>query len=273
MKLRTIFLAVCLAAVPLMAQAGEPDDLVLVRGGTFIMGSPESEAQRERDETRHQVTILDFRMATREVTRKEYRELMGTVPGASTEEDRLPVTDVSWHDAVKFCNARSLKEGLTPAYVFVDSDEGVVWNRDADGYRLPTEAEWEYACRAGTSTPFSTGGNITVDEANYYGTYPYNGGPGGRYRGRVVPAGSFPPTSWGLYDMHGNVWEWCWDRYGAYGETPVSNPSGATSGAYRINRGGGWNDFGRHLRSAYRAACPPSNSSFNLGFRLARNVR
>ncbi len=134
MKLRTIFLAVCLAVVPLMAQAGEPDNLVLVRGGTFIMGSPESEAQRERDETQHQVTIRDFRMATREVTRKEYRELMGTVPGASTEEDRLPVTDVSWHDAVKFCNARSLKEGLTPAYVFVDSDEGVVWNRDADGY-------------------------------------------------------------------------------------------------------------------------------------------
>ena len=152
-------------------------------------------------------------------------------------------------------------------------ERSVVWNRDADGYRLPTEAEWEFACRAGTTTPFSTGENVTVDQANYYGTYPYDGYPSGQYRSRTVPVGSFAPNRWGLYDMHGNVWEWCWDWYGPYADGAAADPTGAASGTYRVNRGGGWNDFGRHLRSAYRAAYPPANKTFNLGFRLARNAQ
>jgi formylglycine-generating enzyme required for sulfatase activity len=149
----------------------------------------------------------------------------------------------------------------------------VSWDRNANGYRLPTEAEWEYACRAGTTTPFSTGGNITVSQANYHGQNPYNNAPGGEYRERTMPVGSFAPNAWGLHDMHGNVWEWCWDRYGGYPDENGTDPAGPSEGNFRVNRGGGWNDFGQHLRSAYRAVHPPGNKTFNLGFRVARNGR
>ena len=263
----------CLALTLSGAQVWAADELVLVKGGTFAMGSPDAEVRREKDEKQHQVTIRDFHLGTHEVTQKEYRKLMETEPSQFKGDD-LPVENVSWHDAVAYCNARSLKEGLTPAYTITGTGDAraVTWNREANGYRLPTEAEWEYACRAGTTTPFSTGGNVTVEQANYYGTYPYDGYPSGQYRSRTVPVGSFAPNPWGLYDMHGNVWEWCWDWYGAYADGAATDPAGTASGTYRVNRGGGWNDFGRHLRSAYRAAYPPDNATFNLGFRLARNT-
>ncbi len=265
--------AFCLAAVLATAQAQAADSFVLIQGGIFDMGSPVSENRREKDEIRHRVAIRSFHMGVHEVTQKEYRELMGNNP-SQFKGDSLPVENVSWYDAVAYCNARSAAEGLPPAYVISGNgdERSVVWNRDADGYRLPTEAEWEYACRAGTTTPFSTGENVTVDQANYYGTYPYDGYPSGQYRSRTVPVGSFAPNRWGLYDMHGNVWEWCWDWYGPYADGAAADPTGAASGTYRVNRGGGWNDFGRHLRSAYRAAYPPANKTFNLGFRLARNA-
>lgn len=264
----------CLAAVLAAAQAQGADSLVLIRGGAFDMGSPLSENRREKDEIRHHVTIRSFHMGVHEVTQKEYRDLMGSNP-SQFNGDSLPVENVSWHDAVAYCNARSVAEGLNPAYVIsgTGNARSVAWNRDANGYRLPTEAEWEYACRAGTTTPFSTGDNVTADQANYYGTYPYDGYPGGQYRSRTLPVGSFAPNAWGLHDMHGNVWEWCWDWYGAYADGEAADPTGAASGTYRVNRGGGWNDFGRHLRSAYRAAYPPDNRTFNLGFRLARNAQ
>ena len=136
------------------------------------------------------------------------------------------------------------------------------FNQKANGYRLPTEAEWEYAARSGTQTPFNTGENINSDQTNYYGTYPYRDRPSQLYRGETVRVGSFKPNPWGLYDMHGNVWEWCWDRYGAYNANAADNPTGAESGRYRVNRGGGFNDFGKHLRSAYRAAHNPENKTF-----------
>ena len=149
----------------------------------------------------------------------------------------------------------------------------MTWNRKANGYRLPTESEWEYAARAGTTTPFNTGENITADEANYYGTYPYRDRPSQTYRGETVPVGSFTANAWGLYDMHGNVWQWCWDRYGSYPQDQISaDPQGNPKGQLRVNRGGGFNDFGKHLRSSYRAAQNPSNKSFNIGLRLARNA-
>ncbi len=262
--------AAIVAATPLRAA----DDMILIPAGKFEMGSPATEIRREKDETLHSVAVDAFYLGAREVTQGEYRELTGRSPGAFTG-DNLPVENVSWFEAVEYCNARSSREGLNPAYTVSGSGKArtVTWNREADGYRLPTEAEWEYACRAGTTTPFSTGDNVTVDQANYYGTYPYNNHPSGEYRSRTVPAGSFAPNPWGLHDMHGNVWEWCWDWYGAYPDGAVSDPAGPASGTYRVNRGGGWNDFGRHLRSAYRAATPPANSTFNLGFRLARNSR
>ena len=266
-----LILALAIAATILAAeQSRAQTDFVLIKGGTFMMGSSPSEAGREKDETRHRVTVSDFTMGKYEVTQREYREMMGSNPSQFKGDD-LPVDNVTWFEAVRYCNARSVREGLIPAYSI--RGQTVSRNRNATGYRLPTEAEWEYACRAGTTGPFSTGANITTDQANYYGTYPYENLPRGEYRQKTVPARSFEPNPWGLHNMHGNVWEWCWDWYGTYESGEPVDPAGASMGTYRVYRGGGWNDFGRHLRSAYRAASPPSNRASNLGIRLVRNAR
>lgn len=261
-------------AVSAMAQSRFPADFVLIRGGTFTMGSPITELERSRDETQHRVTVSDFYIAKSEVTQMEYRALMGNNPSAS-QNDNLPVENVTWFDAVRYCNARSVQEGLTPAYTI--NGETVTWNRNANGYRLPTEAEWEYACRAGTTTPFNTGNNINDSQANFNNSYGYNNDASGRvtggYRRGTVAVNSFNQNQFGLFDMHGNVWEWCWDWYGEYSTTAQTNPTGSAAGTLRVYRGGGWNDVPRHIRSAYRAVSPPYISSYNIGFRLARNVR
>ena len=257
------------------------DDFVSIKGGTFLMGSPESENWRGVDETQHEVTVGDFSIGKYEVTQSEYEAVMGGNPASFGNGGRLPVENVSWLDAVRYCNARSEKEGLTPAYT-IDGSK-ITWNQAADGYRLPTEAEWEYACRAGTAAPFNTETSIGADEANYYGHYPYEIEENyfsqgklttkpGIYRGTTVEVGSFKPNRLGLYDMHGNVAEWCWDVYGPYETTMQTNPTGPAEGTRRVNRGGGWNDFAKNLRSAYRAATPQENRSFNLGLRLARGA-
>jgi formylglycine-generating enzyme required for sulfatase activity len=204
---------------------------------------------------------------------------MGNNP-SSFKGDNLPVEYVSWYDAVEYCNKRSEFEGLTPAYTREIKFFGmtnVTWNRNAQadprsaGYRLPTEAEWEYACRAGTTTPFSTGNNITTSQANYNGTYPYNGNAKGTYRGKTTLVGSFAPNAWGLYDLHGNVWEWCWDWYGDYARGAQTNPLGAGSGSVRVFRGGSWNSDARYLRSAGRVSLTPASRDCDVGFRLARS--
>jgi len=157
---------------------------------------------------------------------------------------------------------------LTPAYTI--NGENVTWNQNANGYRLPTEAEWEYACRAGTTTPFSTGNNITTSQANYNGNYPYNNNAKGTYRATTTAVGSFSPNSWGLYDMHGNVFEWCWDWLGDYSSNAQTDPRGASSGSGRVIRGGSWDNSALYLRSAYRNSYAPSNRLYNIGFRLVR---
>ncbi|MDR3363269.1 MAG: SUMF1/EgtB/PvdO family nonheme iron enzyme [Desulfovibrio sp.] len=254
---------------------------IRIKGGIFRMGSPEEERWREKDEMQHQVTVGDFYIGKNEVTQREYKEIMSDNP-CNFKNDDLPVENVTWHEAVQYCNARSIREGLTPAYEI--TGDTVRWNRKANGYRLPTEAEWEYACRAGTTTPFNTENHISTKQANYYGTYPYMiethyfsqgklATPPGEYRQRTVQVGSFAPNTWGLFDMHGNVGEWCWDWYADYVNMEQTDPAGASAGMYRVTRGGGWNDFGKHLRSAYRAALPPSNRMPNVGFRLARNAQ
>ena len=149
--------------------ASVSDEFVLIPGGTFQMGSPEDEAWRSEDETQHTVTVSDFYMGIYELTQVEYQKIMKENP-SSFSGNELPVENVSWLDAVRYCNARSEEEGLTPAYTM--DGQNVLWDRGADGYRLPTEAEWEYACRAGTITPFNTENSISADEANYYGHYP-----------------------------------------------------------------------------------------------------
>lgn len=257
-----------------------PENFVLIKGGTFEMGSPAAEAWRSDDETQHTVTVSDFYMSMYELTQKEYREITGENP-SSFSGDELPVENISWLDAIRYCNARSEKENLTPAYT-VDG-QSVTWDRRADGYRLPTEAEWEYACRAGTRTPFHTEHSISAGEANYYGHYPYEiednyfsqgnlSTKPGEYRQTTVRVNSFSPNKWGLYNMHGNVGEWVWDYYGAYRTEAQSDPVGAESGTLRVYRGGGWNDFAKNIRSAYRAALEQNKGSFNIGIRLVRNA-
>ncbi|MDR2019195.1 MAG: formylglycine-generating enzyme family protein, partial [Treponema sp.] len=243
---------------------------VFVEGGTFQMGSPASEAGRRNDETQHQVRVSSFYMGKYEVTQAEYESVMGTNP-SYFKGANFPVENVSWYDAVEYCNRLSQREGLTPAYT--RNGDNVTWNRNAEGYRLPTEAEWEYACRAGTTTPFNTGNNISVNIANYDGNYPYNNGSKGVYRQKTVAAGSLPPNAWGLYEMHGNVWEWCWDWYGAYAADAQTDPVGPVTGADGVGRGGFWGGTAQGLRSAFRIHGPRSIRGDGLGFRLVSGPR
>ena len=136
------------------------------------------------------------------------------------------------------------------------------------GGTLPTEAQWEYACRAGTTTPFNTGSNLTTDQANYDGNYPYNGNAKGVYREKTMPVGSFAPNAWGLYDMHGNVWEWCSDWYGDYPTGAQTDPAGPSSGSARVYRGGSWHSNAHLCRSAYRDRYSPARRFNLIGFRL-----
>lgn len=257
-----------------------PDNFVFIQGGTFQMGSPESEAWRSADETQHSVTVSDFYMSKYELTQKEYENVTGENPSNFTGEN-LPVENVSWMDAAAYCNARSEKEGLTPAYTI--DGQSVSWDRSADGYRLPTEAEWEYACRAGTTTPFYMEISPSAKESNYYGHYPYEIEDNyfsqrnlqvqpGEYRQTTVEVGSFSENPYGLYDMYGNVGEWVWDYYGEYPAEEQTDPAGPESGTLRVYRGGGWNDFAKNMRSAYRATLEQNKGSFNIGIRLVRNA-
>lgn len=147
-----------------------PESFVWIQGGSFQMGSPESEAWRSDDETQHTVTVSGYYMSKYELTQKEYEEVMGSNP-SNFKGEHLPVENVSWLDAVAYCNARSERDGLTPVYTI--DGQTVSWDRSANGYRLPTEAEWEYACRAGTDTPFYMESSPSAEDANYYGHYPY----------------------------------------------------------------------------------------------------
>ena len=273
-----------------------PPNFVQIKGGTFIMGSPANEADRGDDEVQHKVTVSSFKMSKYQVTQKEWSEVMGTTVRQQRDKansswdlygegDNYPMYYVSWYEAIEYCNKRSIKEKLTPAYTIVKDRKDpnneseyddvkwiVTWNKKANGYRLPTEAEWEYACRAGTTTTFSTGNNITTEQANYNGKYPYNNNAKGIYRETTTPVGTFKPNPWGLYDMHGNVFEWCWDWYDEnyYSSSPSSNPDKAVSGYYRVLRGGSWDYNALGLRSAFRNGIGPGGWSNDFGFRLVR---
>ena len=212
-------------------------------------------------------TIINpFYLAAYPVTQKQYQEVTGQNI-SYFKGDNLPVESIKWSEAVEFCNRLSLRDGLTPAYKI--DGENIKWNRKANGYRLPTEIEWEYACRAGSTTPFNTGSTITTNQANYDGRYPYNSNVRGEYRAKTTPVGSFAANAWGLYDMHGNVWEWCWDDPKRAQDDDMAVLSITT---IRIIRGGGWSSSGISLFSNYRTAFQPFWSNNYIGFRLARNA-
>jgi len=239
--------------------------LVFVAPGVFLMGSPENEAKRNKDnEDQHKVEITrPFYVGVYEVTQEQYERVMGLNPswfkstGDGKNTRQFPVERVSWEDAVKFCGRLSERPEET-----------------AKGrlYRLPTEAEWEYACRGGPfvkkpSPPFSFGDSLSSTQANFNGNFPYGGAAKGAYLERTTKVGSYPPNPLGVYDLHGNVWEWCADWYAAE-YSGRKDPQGPENGERRVLRGGSWNYFGRDCRAAYRNGCAPGARNDNLGFRV-----
>jgi formylglycine-generating enzyme required for sulfatase activity len=248
--------------------------LVLIPPGVFLMGSPKEEAGcLDAEEPQHEVEITrPFHIGVYQVSQEEYQRVMGQNPSwfaasgggadkVTKSESRLhAVESVSWEDAVAFCQRLSrLEEEVEKERV----------------YRLPTEAEWEYACRGGmsTSTPFSFGASLSSRQANFNGNYPYNA-PEGRYLERTAPVGSYVANSFGLFDMHGNVWEWCADWFSEtyYSQSPRQDPQGERMGTMRVLRGGSWKNKGHTCRSASRIRNVPGTRHNSYGFRVVCDV-
>jgi formylglycine-generating enzyme required for sulfatase activity len=243
-------------------------EMVYIPGGTFIMGSPKTEAESDnREKPQHRVTIQPFYMAKYPVTQEQYQAIMGTNP-SNFKGAKRPVERVSWYDSVNFCEKLTQKTGKN--------------------YRLPSEAEWEYACRAGTTTPFYFGETITPDLVNYDGNYSYGAAPKGKYRQQTTDVGSFPPNAFGLYDMHGNVWEWCADPWHSdYGKAPTDGSvwdekdndnryqksadlltKSRNDDRRRLLRGGSWYSLPRRCRSAVRSNFASDTRGLYYGFRF-----
>jgi len=246
-------------------------DWILIPANAFTMGSPNNELGHYPDETQHRVRITrPFLMKRTAVTVGEYQRFRKPDMPSFNQTAEHPVVNVTWHDAIEYCAWLSAQERLKPCYS--GSGDAIACDLSATGYRLPTEAEWEYACRAGTDTPFNTGANITTDQANYDGNYPYGNAANGTYRKGTVPVGSLPPNNWGLCEMHGNVWEWCWDWYDSYANSPPDDPEGPDSGAVRVLRGGSWVYGAGVCRSADRGWSLPGFRYVNDGFRVVRRA-
>jgi formylglycine-generating enzyme required for sulfatase activity len=278
LRLLVCLLASCLIA-PGSARGQDADKeisnsigmkLVRIPAGKFVMGSPVTEAEREAGEEPHEVAITrPFYLGIHPVTQGQFEQLMGKNPsffhrrnGGSLDH---PVEQVKWDQAREFCAhlsalAAEKKAGRT--------------------YRLPSEAEWEYACRASTTTPFNVGDALSSKQANFNGNFPYGGAEKGPFLGRTAKVGSYPPNAWGLFDMHGNVYEWCNDWYDPdyYKKSPKENPRGPEKGAvptgfdnyfFVVVRGGCWLDEGRACRSARRFRLQQSEPYRWTGFRVA----
>jgi formylglycine-generating enzyme required for sulfatase activity len=256
---------------PDAAQTPIPEGYVRIEPGEFTMGSPEDELGRFGDETQHRVTVTRaFALKATEVTQAEWRAVMGTDPSGFADcGDTCPVEQVSWFDAVDYVNRVSDAEGLPRCYA--DDVDRTFAGLDCTGYRLPTEAEWEYAARAGTQTAYHTGVNTQTDcnddpNLNLAGWYCGNSGD------TTHPVGQKQVNAWGLYDMHGNVWEWVHDWGAAYPAGAVVDPAGPASGELRVDRGGSWGDFAQSVRSALRFRNSPAFRGSFLGFRPSRSL-
>ncbi len=263
--------------------------MVWIPKGHFVMGSPRDEEGRGSDELQHEVELTQgFWMGKTQVTQGQWQAVMGSNPSWYRGSPHLPVEWISWFDAVRFCNALSALQGLEAAYWIGNGEvPEVTWIRTAGGFRLPTEAEWEYAARAGTAARFLLGDT----EADLARVVWYLGNAGSEERligspsldewialreelwPKTHPVGQKPPNPWGLHDVLGNVWEWCWDLYssGYYQSSPSVDPLGPSTGFGRVNRGGSWYDYPANARVANRDWWSPSNSVNFLGLRLARS--
>lgn len=271
---RNTAVAVCALAALAVGQGGSAGgpksirtrsgvEMVLIPAGAFTMGDDRGEV----DEKPHKVRLGSFYMDRFPVTQREYRRLVGANP-AKWKGDDNPVEQVRWSDAVKYCNERSKREGLRPCY------DLRTWkcSFDAGGYRLPTEAEWEYACRAGTTTRYSFGDGAR--ELKHHAWFKDNAGH------RPRPVGKKLPNPWGLHDMHGNVWEWCSDFYAVdyYQHNPGTDPRGPDKGETRVVRGGCWRSPAEECRSSYRHHEAPGYTDVCFGydiygFRCVRSAR
>jgi formylglycine-generating enzyme required for sulfatase activity len=240
----------------------------LIPKGTFLMGSPKTEEQRGADEDQHEVSITkDFYLGVHEVTQGQYLRVMGDNPSCFTptgagkakvrakETTQSPVECVSWRQAAAFCQKLADLAGEKAA---------------KRSYRLPTEAEWEYACRAGTTTALHFGDVVESYSANFNGLSPYGAGRGGPFHRTTRPVGEYPANLFGLCDMHGNVMEWCNDWYAAdyYKNSPKEDPQGPDAGTEKVTRGGSWSNSGKACRSAVRTKLAPGDSHYGLGFRV-----
>jgi formylglycine-generating enzyme required for sulfatase activity len=222
--------------------------LAWVPPGTFLMGSPPDEEGRMFDETQHRVTLSrGFWLGVYPVTQAQWRAVLGDYPSHFKGDDR-PAEQVSWEDCQKFCKQLSAADGRQ--------------------FRMPTEAQWEYACRAGTQTPFHFGPTISTDQANYYGPYVYGGGATGVHRQETTPVGRFAANAWGLYEMHGNVWEWCQDGYGPYPQRDIEDPQEIECVDRRVIRGGAWPTPPRYCRAAHRHWAESVLRDYTVGIRV-----
>lgn len=276
-------------------QSGKPDDWVFMRlneiaAGRFLMGSPLEELGRGDDEDQHKVGIMKpFYLGLFPVTQEQYQWVTGRNPSCFCEtgkgRDRIsgmdtsqfPVEEVSWFDAAEFCNLLSEKQGLPPYYTLTKVkrtdgeciESAQVSICGGEGFRLPTEAEWEYACRAGSTTRYFSGDDKEGLEQHAW--------HGGNSDSKTHPVGEKKPNAWGIFDMLGNVWEWCTDWYGAdyYRQSPFKDPMGPDSGDWRVSRGGSWltQDYVNVLRCAFRFNCRAPRCRYNsYGFRVAKTV-
>lgn len=252
-----------------------PAGMRLIPGGTFTMGSPTTEANRYSDETQHSVTVSSFYMDSTDVTQGQYQTLMKVNPSIFTScGTTCPVEYVTWFDAVLYCNARSRQDGLDTVYSYtgmtgiygngVSDLAGITANLGKNGYRLPTEAQWEYAARGGTTTAYYWGNDTSTATVGKYAWYENNSGS------MTHPVATKLPNAYGLYDMAGNVWKWTNDWYGTYSTTASTDPTGPSSGTFWVNRGGCWYYAATSLRSAARNYGAPGNRYYGSGFRCVR---
>ena len=269
------------------AQDASLQDMIWVEGGSFQMGQ-NGDGTVDNVTSVHTVTLSGFYIGKYEVTQEQYIAVMGANPSSFTAnadageiQNRRPVEMVSWYDALVFCNKLSITEGLTPAYRISGKTDPAAWGKTpvtgnavwnavtmvsgSTGYRLPTEAQWEYAAKGGSSAyntyKIYSGGDTIDDMAWYSGNSNY----------KTHEVGKKEPNELGIYDMSGNVYEWCWDRVGDYSSTAETDPIGAPAGfSVRVSRGGGWNTSAMYVRSAYRLGYNPFYQRYFIGFRVVR---